>query len=114
MPESYQELSNLKPHIFKHPKPRIFKYTFGRINRGILVTKIEGPPLRNILDIQEQNYALVLWAEVDTAWMSAQKDIKLYCAWTGDPPPGDNWTYFKTIQSKTDGLVYHLYLENEQ
>jgi hypothetical protein len=93
-------------------KPRIFKYTFGHLDRGILVAKVEGPPIRKILDIQEQVHTLVLWAEVDTAWMGAQTDVELYCAYTGDPPPGNDWSYFKTIQSQTDGLVYHLYLKD--
>lgn len=98
----YPKLSN--------SKPRIFKYTFGHIDRGILVAKVDSHPIRKILDIQEQGYTLILWAEVDTAWMGAQTDVELYCAWTGDPPPGKDWSYFKTIQSEVDGLVYHLYL----
>lgn len=93
-------------------KPCIFKYTFGHIDRGILVAKINSYPIRKILDIQEQGHTLVLWAEVDTSWMGAQTDIELYCAYTGDPPPGEGWSYFKTIQSDFDGLVYHLYLKN--
>ena len=93
---------------------RIFKYTFGHLDRGILVAKVNSYPIRKILDIQEQGYTLSLWAEVDTAWTEAQTDVKLYCAWTGDPPPGKNWSYFKTIQSEVDGLVYHLYLKNNE
>ena len=94
-------------------QPRIFKYTFGHIDRGNLVAKVEGPPILNILDIQEQGCTLVLWAEVDTAWMGAQTDVELYCAWTGDAPPDSKkWSYFKTIQSEVDGLVYHLYIKN--
>ena len=97
--------------------PRIFKYTFDNIERGILKTKVVGHPILDILDIQEQYIpdngdTLVLWAVVDTAWMGAQTDVELYCAWTGDAPPGTEWTYFKTIQSKIDGLVYHRYLKN--
>jgi hypothetical protein len=93
-------------------KPRIYKYTFGRLDRGILTTKIEGPPVLDVLDIQEQGHTLVLWAVVDTAYMGAQTTIQLYSAYTGDPPPGKSWSYFKTIQSDFDGLVYHLYIDN--
>ena len=98
----------------KYPdnQTRIFKYTFGHLDRGILVAKVNSYPIRKILDIQEQRYTLSLWAEVDTAWTETQTDVKLYCAWTGDPPPGKDWSYFKTIQSEVDGLVYHLYLKN--
>lgn len=92
-------------------KPRIFKYTFGHLDRGILVAKVEGPPILEILDIQEQGYTLELWAVVDTAWMGAKTDVQLYCAYTGDPPPGEEWSYLKTIQSEVDGLVYHLYIK---
>ena len=94
-------------------KPRIFKYTFGHVARGILKTTIESHPILDILDIQEQGDTLVLWAVVDTAFMGAQTDVQLYCAWTGDPPPGQDWFYVKTIQSKYDGLVYHLYLKKD-
>jgi hypothetical protein len=93
-------------------QPRIFKYPFGHIDHGKLVAKVEGPPILNILDIQEQGYILTLWAVVDTAWMGAQTDVEIYCAWTGDAPPDEEWSYFKTIQSEVDGLVYHLYLKN--
>ena len=97
-------------------KPRIYKYIFDNIEHGILTAKVEGPPILDILDIQEQYIpdqgdTLVLWAVVDTAWMGAQTDINLYCAYTGDPPPGEGWFYVKTIQSKFDGLVYHLYIK---
>ena len=100
----------------KYPgnQTRIFKYTFGHLDRGILVAKVDSYPIRKILDIQEQGYTLSLWAEVDTAWTETQTDVKLYCAWTGDPPPGKDWSYFKTIQSEVDGLVYHLYLKNNE
>lgn len=94
-------------------KPRIYKYTFGHLDRGILAAKIEGPPVLDILDIQEQGYTLVLWAVVDTAYMGAQTTIQIYSAYTGDPPPGEGWSYFKTIQSDFDGLVYHLYIKND-
>lgn len=94
-------------------KPRIYKYTFGHLDRGILSAKIEGPPVLDILDIQEQGSTLVLWAVVDTAYMGAQTTIQLYSAYTGDPPPGKSWSYFKTIQSDFDGLVYHLYISND-
>ena len=98
----------------KYPdnQTRIFKYTFGHLDRGILVAKVNNYPIRKILDIQEQGYTLSLGAEVDTAWTETQTDVELYCAWTGDPPPGKDWSYFKTIQSEVDGLVYHLYLKN--
>ena len=98
----------------KYPdnQTRIFKYTFGHLDRGILVAKVNSYPIRKILDIQEQGYTLSLWAEVDTARTEEQTDVELYCAWTGDPPPGKDWSYFKTIQSEVDGLVYHLYLKN--
>lgn len=92
-------------------QPRIFKYTFGRIDRGPLVAKINYP-INKILDIQEQGYILTLWAEVDTAWLGYDGDFLIYCAYTGDPPPGEGWSYYKTIQSDVDGLVYHLYLKN--
>lgn len=92
-----------------HSKPKIFKYNFGRIDRGILSTTIEGPPFVNMVDVQEQGDQLVMWAIVDTAWMGAQTTIQLYSAYTGDPPPGKDWTYVKTIQSQFNGLVYHLY-----
>ena len=101
----YPQLSN--------SKPRIFKYTFGHIDRGILVAKVNSHPIRDILDIQEQGSTLVMWAVVDTAWMGAQTDVKLYSAYTGDPPPGPDWFYVKTIQSEYDGLVYHLYLKHD-
>ena len=94
-------------------KPRIYKYSFGYVNRGILKTTIEGPSVLDILDVQEQGDTLVLWAVVDTAQMGAQTTIQLYSAWTGDPPPGHNWFYIKTIQSRSDGLVYHLYLKHD-
>ena len=53
----------------KHPgnQTRIFKYTFGHLDRGILVAKVDSYPIRKILDIQEQGYTLVLWAEVGEA-----------------------------------------------
>lgn len=97
-------------------KPRIYKYVLDNIERGILKTTINSHPVLDILDIQEQYIpgsgdTLVVWAVVDTAWMGAQTDIKIYCAYTGDPPPGEGWSYFKTIQSKFDGLVYHLYVK---
>ena len=98
--------------IQPNSKPRIYKYTFGHLDHGILVAKVEGHPILEILDIQEQGYTLELWAVVDTAYMGAKTDVELYCAWTGDPPPDKNWSYLKTIQSEIDGLVYHLYLKN--
>ena len=108
------------PYIPTQPnsKPRIYKYIFDNAGRGILKTKVEGPQVLDILDIQEQYIpdqgdTLVLWAVVDTAWMGAQTTIKLYCVYTGDPPPGEGWFYVKTIQSKFDGLVYHLYIKND-
>ena len=104
---------NLEYPVLSNSKPRIFKYTFGHIDRGILVAKVDSHPIRKILDIQEQGYTLVLWAEVDTAWMGVKTDVKLYCAYTGDPPPGEDWSYFKTIQSEVDGLVYHLYIKQD-
>lgn len=98
----------------KYPgnQPRIFKYTFGHIDRGQLAAKINYP-INRILDIQEQGYILTLWAEVDAAWLGYDDYFVIYCAWTGDPPPGEGWSYFKTIQSEVDGLVYHLYLKNK-
>ena len=103
--ENYPQLSN--------SKPRIYKYTFDHLQRGILTTTISGHPLRDILDIQEQGDVLSLWAVVDTSWMGYEHTLKLYCAYTGDPPPGADWFYVKTIQSKYDGLVYHLYLKHD-
>ena len=95
-------------------KPRIFKYTFGHIERGPLSAKINYP-INKILDIQEQGYTLVLWADVDTAWLGYDDNFLIYCAWTGDQPPNSKeWSYFKTIQSEIDGLVYHLYIRNNQ
>ena len=91
-----------------HTEPRIYKYSFGLIRYGIHVAEINGPALINILDIQEQGNDLVLWAEVDTAQMGARQAVKIFIAYTGDPPPGHDWTYFKTIQS--DYLVYHIYI----
>lgn len=92
-------------------KPRIFKYTFGHIDRGPLAAKIDYP-INKILDIQEQGYTLVLWAEVDTAWFGYNNDFLIYCAWTGDQPPNNQeWSYLKTIQFEVDGLVYHLYIK---
>ena len=90
-------------------KPKIFKYNFGYIDRGILSTTLEGPPFVSMVDVQEQGNKLVMWAVVDTAWMGARTTIELYSAYTGDPPPGEDWAYLKTIQSQFDGLVYHLY-----
>ena len=92
-----------------HSKPKIFKYNLGPINRGILGTTIEGPEFVNLVDIQEQGNYLVMWAIVDTVWMGARTTVELYSAYTGDPPPGEGWTYLKTIQSQFDGLVYHLF-----
>jgi hypothetical protein len=96
----------------KYPgnQPRIFKYTFGHIDHGQLAAKINYP-INRILDIQEQGYTLTLWAEVDAAWIGYDDYFVIYCAWTGDHPPGEGWSYFKTIQSEVDGLVYHLYLK---
>jgi hypothetical protein len=102
---------SFKPE-FPKEQPLIYKYNLGYIDRGILTTKIEGPRLLNVLDIQEQGYDLVLWAEVDTAQMGGQYTIQIYSVWTGDPPPGEGWSYFKTIQSQIDGLVYHLYIKH--
>lgn len=96
---------------FPKEQPRIYKYSFGYIDRGIITTKIEGSKLLNVLDIQEQGYNLVLWAEVDTAQKHDSSTIQIYSAWTGDPPPGEGWSYLKTIQSEVDGLVYHLYIK---
>ena len=98
----------------KYPgnQPRIFKYTFGHIDHGPLVAKINYP-INKILDIQEQGYTLTLWAEVDTGWLGYDAYFVIYCAWTGDPPPNSKeWSYYKTIQSEVDGLVYHLYIKN--
>lgn len=92
-----------------HSKPRIFKYNLGYIDRGILATTLEGHPFVSMVDVQEQGNNLVMWAIVDTAWMGARTTIEFYSAYTGDPPPGEGWTYIKTIQSQFDGLVYHLY-----
>lgn len=92
-----------------HSMPKIFKYNLGHIDRGILSTTIEGPPLINMVDVQEQGDNLVMWAIVDTAWMGARTMVQIYSAYTGDPPPGKDWTYIKTIQSKFDDLVYHLF-----
>ena len=92
-----------------HSTPKIFKYNFGPIDRGILSATIEGPEFVNLVDIQEQGDHLVMWAIVDTVWMGARTTIELYSAYTGDPPPGEGWTYLKTIQSQFDGLVYHLF-----
>ena len=103
--ELYPQLSN--------SKPRIFKYTFNHINRGILKSETISPPIRDVLDIQEQGDSLVLWAVVDTAWMGYEHTISIYSAYTGDPPPGPEWMYVKTIQSQFDGLVYHLYIKND-
>ena len=93
-------------------RPRIYKYSFGHIDRGILKCKIEGPKLLDILDIQEQGSGLMLWAEVDIAKKERVCTVEIYSAWTGDPPPGEGWMYVKTIQSQYDGLVYHLYINN--
>lgn len=90
-------------------EPKIYKYSFGSLCRGIHVAEINGPALMNILDIQEQGNDLVLWAEVDTAQMGARQAVKIFAAYTGDPPPGHAWTYFKTIQS-WEYLVYHIYI----
>ena len=92
---------------------KIYKYTFGPIDRGIFATKIKGPRFLRVLDIQDQGYDFVLWAEVDTAEMGGDYTILLYAAYTGDPPPNpQEWSYFKTIQANLDGLVYHLYINN--
>ena len=93
--------------------PRIFKYSCGHLDRGILTAKVQGPRLEQILDIQEQGDRLVLWATVDVAQMGYQHTIQIYSAYTGDPPAGKSWSYFKTIQSESDGLVYHLYIKND-
>ncbi len=103
--ELYPQLSN--------SKPRIYKYVFGHVTRGILKTTIDSHPVLDILDVQEQGDTLVLWAVVDTSWMGAQTEVSLYLAYTGDPPPGPEWKYIKTIQAKYDGLVYHLYVKND-
>ena len=92
-----------------HSMPKIFKYDLGHIDRGILSATIEGPAFVNIVDVQEQGDHLVMWAIVDTARMGDQTTIQIYSAYTGDPPPGKDWTYIKTIQSQFDDLVYHLF-----
>ena len=86
-------------------QPRIFKYSFGPIDRGILTTKIKGPRFTDILDIQEQGHRLVMWAIVDTAQLGGEHTLRIYCAYTGDAPPSNEWIYFKTIQSDFDGLA---------
>ena len=108
--ENFPTLSN--------SKPRIYKYVFDNACRGILKTTINDHPVLDILDVQEQYIpergdTLVLWAVVDTSWMGAQTEVSLYLAYTGDPPPGPEWRYIKTIQAKYDGLVYHLYVKND-
>jgi hypothetical protein len=92
-----------------HSMPKIFKYILGHIDRGILSATIEGPQFINMVDVQEQGDHLVMWAIVDTVRMGSKTTIEIYSAYTGDPPPGKDWTYIKTIQSQFDDLVYHLF-----
>ena len=83
---------------------RIFKYDFGPIGRGIK-TITANNPVYQILDIQEQDGNLVMWANVGDS--VAPHNIYIEVVWTGEATP--NKTYFKTIQD-SDGLVYHIFI----
>lgn len=83
---------------------RIFKYDFGRLNPGRQTIMIHNK-LHFILDFQEQDGNLVMWASVSNE--KAPIPFSIDVRWTGETEP--NMTYFKTIQG-SDGLVYHIYI----
>ena len=83
---------------------RIFKYDFGPLLTGIKTITIDNE-VRHLLDIQEQDDHLVMWASVGAN--IKPKDFTIDVRWTGEAEP--NKTYFKTIQS-SNGLVYHIYI----
>lgn len=83
---------------------RIFKYEFGPLNPGHQTIMIHNK-MHLILDFQEQNGQLVMWASVSEEKVSRPFSIDV--RWTGESEP--NMTYFKTIQG-SDGLVYHIYI----
>ena len=83
---------------------RIFKYDFGRLNPGRQTIVLDNKP-NYILDFQEQDGNLVMWASVSD--MEGCFLFNIDVRWTGETEP--NMTYFKTIQG-SDGLVYHIYI----
>lgn len=59
-----------------------------------------------ILSVQEQNGALVMWAEVDPD--SEYIRMNIYIVGTGNPMPEGANTYIGTVQM-SNGLVWHVF-----
>lgn len=83
---------------------RIFKYNFGPLSPGVKTITIYNK-VSYILDFQEQDGCLVMWACVGES--APPKEVQLNVRWTGDAEPEGQ--YVRTIQG-SDCLVYHIYL----
>ena len=83
---------------------RIFKYNFGPLSHGAKTINIYNK-VSYILDFQEQDGCLVMWACVGEP--SSPKKVQLNVVRTGDAEPDGQ--YARTVQG-SDNLVYHVYL----
>lgn len=84
---------------------KIFKYNFGILSFGIHTVTVNNK-IDYIMDFQEQDGDLVMWASVEEK--IEPKQVSVDVRWTGYSP--SDWQYVKTIQG-SDYLVYHIYLK---
>lgn len=82
---------------------RVLKYKI--MPRPSVTQTLPLPLGAQILDVQEQNGGLVLWALLDPG--NPPEDRKIYLAFTGDTIPTAT-EYLTTVQF--EGLVYHVFL----
>ena len=83
----------------------IYKYNFGPLSTGIKTVTIQNE-INYILDFQEQDGNMVMWASVGESTVPRQ--ITIDSVWTGYVHP--DWTYVGTIQG-SDWLVYHIFMK---
>ena len=90
----------------------IYKYNLGvpcLYGQGRFSLFIRGAEIKKVLDIQLQDTAAVLWAEVEL--VDYNTELQYEIVWTGFEEPKD-FTYVSTIQEPDTGLVYHYYIHN--
>ena len=83
----------------------IYKYNFGPLSNGLKTVTIQNE-LNYVLDFQEQDGNLVMWASVGE--LIEPKQMIIDSVWTGCAHPA--WTYAGTIQG-SDMLVYHIFMK---